>query len=351
MSDILTKFDEWLHGAGPVAITFCTPLEPVMGKGSVLFPPTFAPQEKGDVPAYVIDETSEGKTAIVDTVGAQANRLEPLFKQPPYSGLVPKAEVQIGVRPQKVNLLDAGHRAADALVRFSSKREDLAKAFASIAERGDSTALAKLAPTSLVFGVWDSRGVNVKVPRILGATIRAYGVEPLTRSAQFFSALEKDETDALEQTQDTLSELGLSDAPAGRGPGGIIARKGVRREAILNLVALRALAGPDAAVTQALQRYILGLALVTLTAPVELYLREGCLLVPSQEAAEQRLVLRSGERTTFTTTADESLEYAKASAAAFGVGADWEATFEPDAVKATADKKKAAKAKKPSGKA
>ena len=54
---------------------------------------------------------------LVDSVGAQANRLEPLFKQPPYSELVPKATVRIGER--EVDLLDAGHRAADAVVRFS----------------------------------------------------------------------------------------------------------------------------------------------------------------------------------------------------------------------------------------
>ena len=96
MSDLLTKFDEWLQLGGPVAVTVRTPLEPVMGSGAVLFPPTFAPAAKGDAPDYVIDDTAQGKTAIVDTVGSQANRLEPLFKKPPYSALVPQANVQIG---------------------------------------------------------------------------------------------------------------------------------------------------------------------------------------------------------------------------------------------------------------
>jgi len=349
MSAILEQFDSWLQPDGPVAVAVCTPLEPVLGRDAVLFPPTFAPQEKGGVPAYVVDETSEGKIAIIDTVGAQANRLEPVFKRPPYAGLVPKAVVKIGDRP--VDVLDAGHRAADALVRFSTKREAIGQAFAAIAERGDASLLAKLAPTSLVFGVWDSRGVGVKIPRVVGATVRAYGVEPLAGAAQFFSAFEKEETEALGESQDTLSELGLSDAPAGRGPGGVIARRGVKREAILNLIALRALAGTDAEGTLALQRYILGLALVALTAPVELYLREGCLLVPAQrETARQELVKRSGERSALTLDATRTLEFAQASAAAFGVGESWEASFESDAVKATADKKKADKAKKPKGK-
>ncbi len=341
MSEVLKKFDEWLRPDGPVAIAVRTTLEPVLGKNAVLFPPTFAPPTKEDVPGYVIDETSEGKTAIVDTVGSQANRLEPLFKQPPNASLVPQAKIQIGERT--VNLLDAGHRAADALVRFSSKRDDIAKAFAAIAERGDASGLAKLAPTSLVFGVWDSRGIGVKIPRVLGATVRAYGVEKLERAAQFFSAFDKEETEALGESQDTLSELGLSDAPAGRGPGGIIARKGVRREAILNLIALRALAGNDVESTLTLQRYILGLALVALTAPVELYLREGCLLVQSGDGSKQEVVRRTGERAPFTASAADALEFAQASAAAFVVGEEWSAAFEPKSVKAASDKKKAKK--------
>jgi CRISPR-associated protein Csb1 len=344
MTELLTKFDEWLEPAGPVAVVMCTPLIPVMGSESVVFPPTFAPPTKDEAPGYVIDPTSDGPVAIMDTVGAQANRIEPIFKTMPYSELVPQAQVRVNAR--SVNLLDAGHRAADALVRFSSKREDIAAAFGDIAGKGDATALAKLAPTSLLFGVWDSRGSGVKAPRIVGATVRAYGVEKLSRAAQFFSAFEKDETEALGETQETLSELGLSDAPAGRGVGGVIARKGIRREAILNLVALRAVGGSDPEASRSVRRYILGLALVAVTAPVELFLREGCLLVASQDGTKQEIVLRTGERPAFTTTASEALEYARAAAAAFGVGTNWEAVFEADAVKATTEKKKAARAKK-----
>ena len=46
----------------------------------------------------------------------------------------------------------------------------------------------------------------------------------------------------------------------------MIAQGGIRREAVLNLVALRALTGPDANASQKLQRYVLGLALVALLA-------------------------------------------------------------------------------------
>src|SRR5579862_5646716 len=112
-----TNLDEWLDDDGPVR----EQLEPAMGKESVLFPPTFAPPEdrKDDPPSYVVDETSAGRVALIDTVGSQANRMEPLFKRAPYSQLVPKAAVRIGDR--EIDLLDAGHRAADAVFRFSDK--------------------------------------------------------------------------------------------------------------------------------------------------------------------------------------------------------------------------------------
>jgi len=344
---VLEKFNAWLAADGPVAVAMREPLEPVLGTGALLFPPTFAPpkDKDGAPPYYVIDETSQGKTAIVDTVGSQANRMEPLFKGDLYSKLVPRAVVKVGAR--EVNLLDAGHRAADALVRFSSQKSVLSKAFRAISERKDFAPLAKLAPTSLVFGVWDSRDTGVKVPRLVGSTIRAYGVESLTRSAQYFSAFEKSETEEFGQSQKFLSEEGLSDAPAGQGLGGVVARNGVWRESVLNLVALRALATISPEGTRALQRYILGLALVALTAPMELFLREGCLLVPSaSESASREVVARSGKRTPFAVTADSALEFARAAAGEFGVGEAWpEVVFKDELVKAAAEEK-AAKAKK-----
>lgn len=342
---MLNQFDGWLEMHGPVAITIQEKLEPVHGEGAVFFPPTFAPPEGSkEAPGYIVDETGDGRVALVDTVGSQANRMEPLFKEPPYAGLVPKATVKIGER--EMSVLDAGHRAADAVIRFSDKWSDLRAAFLAVREKRDATGLAKLSPTSLVFGVWDSRDTQVKLPRIVGSTIRAYGVEKLTRSAQFFAATEKEETQDL-ASQDFLSAAGLDDAPAGRTSGGIVARSGIRREAVLNLVALRALSATAADATRALQRYILGLALVALLAPAERFLREGCLLVPVEaEPAAAKLVDRSGKRSGLDLTAADALEFAQAAAADFGVGGAWTATFSPDSVKQAAGKKKEEKAKK-----
>lgn len=339
------KFDTLLQTDGPVAVTLREDLEPVTGADSVVFPPTFAPAEgSGDPPSYVIDESSNGKIALIDSVGSQANRIEPLFKQKPYSDLVPKATIKIGDR--EVDLLDAGHRAADAVVRFSDKGEELRAAFLEIREKGSAAPLARIAPTSLVFGVWDSRDTQVKLPRLVGSTIRGYAVEKLTRSAQYFATAEKEEIDGL-ATQKFLSNAGLDDAPAGRTAGGILARGGIRRDAILNLVALRVLKGSSPEETQKLQRYILGLTLVAIAAPSTGFLREGCLLIPAErQSPKVFLVDRSGKRSNFDLHPNTMLEYAQATAKDFGIGAPWSAVFDKQAVKNAADAAEAKKEKK-----
>ena len=167
MSELLKKYDEILGAQGPVALVIRERLLPVQGKDAPIFPPTFAPPEGEDrKPGYVIDNLGEGigRVALVDSVGSQANRLEPLFKEERFSGLVPQIEIQIGERT--VSLLDAGHRAGDAIIRFSKDSEQFQKAFLLYQQHGDAELLAKLSPTSLVFGVWDSRGTQAKFPRL-----------------------------------------------------------------------------------------------------------------------------------------------------------------------------------------
>jgi CRISPR-associated protein Csb1 len=350
------NFEEYLKVAGPVALTIREYLEPVHGPESVLFPPTFAPPQdkKDDKPSYVIDETEtkdhqrKTRIALIDSVGSQANRLEPIFKREPYSSLIPQVSIQVNGR--LIDLLDAGHRAADAVIRFSDLSSEFTKAFEAIRDRADSSVLAKISPTSLVFGVWDSRETRVKLPRIIGSVIRAYDVQALDRSAQFFSALEKEETETLGLTQDFLSNQGLSDAPAGRGPGGVIAHGGLIREATLNLIVVRSLSAANEAETTKLQQYILGLALIAFFADAELFLREGCLLTRSgSKPIEIQAVFRNGNREPVSANPEEIFSHARKAAEAFGVGPNRNAHFQPEkvkGVKAEADAKKAKKEKK-----
>jgi CRISPR-associated protein Csb1 len=64
----------WIDPKGPVALVLREHLMPVEGEDAVFFPPTYA-----DV-GYNIDELSDGtKVATIDSVGSQANRMEPVF--------------------------------------------------------------------------------------------------------------------------------------------------------------------------------------------------------------------------------------------------------------------------------
>lgn len=338
MSDV-NLFDRYLADDGPAALVIREPLMPVEGREGVLFPATFA---AGDnfAGGYNIDGNPDGENVcLIDSVGSQANRIEPLFAGEKYQKLVPQVVITAG-KEEEVNLLAAGHRAGDAIVRCSTLQEELQAAFRSVL-KGDAGPLAKIAPTSLVFGVWDSRDTQAKLPRLIASTIRAYNVRRLRRSAQYIPAIEYVARELLDEpadkaTRDAYAERGFIHVPATGSPGGVIATGGIRRDATLGLAALRLLhAGKDVEKTKALRRYILGLALTAFTAPAASYLRQGCLLVRDPEAPREFVeVESSGERKTATVTHEEALAYATAAAEAFGVGESRTVPFERDRAKA-----------------
>ena len=181
----LTKFDKWLDKDEVAALTVQQLLESVEGPSGVVFPPTFAAEDEGEKGGYNIDLFGGGYKAtidytpkkqasittdishetgrnvcLIDSVGAEANRIEPLFKpekcQGRYAELVPQVVIRAGERT--INLLDAGHRAGDAIVRFTPFGETVFKAFKALNMANNAEPLARCAPTSIVFGVWDSRG-------------------------------------------------------------------------------------------------------------------------------------------------------------------------------------------------
>lgn len=355
----LKQFDHYLDPDGPAALVIREWLMPVEGADGVLFPATFAAGDSFPG-GYNIDvDPSTGKNVVlVDTVGSQANRIEPLFAEEKYRHLIPQIVVEAGERA--VNIVEAGHRAGDALVRCSSLQQDLQDAFKMVL-KGDAEKLAKIAPTSLVFGVWDSRDTQAKLPRVVASTIRAYNVRRLSRSAQFNPATEYVNDKLLDEpadkaTKDAYAERGFIHVPASGSHGGVIADGGIRRDATLGLAAVRLLAaGKDAEKTKALQRYILGLALVAFTHNPAGYLRQGCLLVRNPEkAAENEFVevLPTGERIAVKLTHDDALAYASATATAFGVGRNTTVPFDTkrakDDVSGQGNTKKAGKKSKKS---
>ena len=343
----LSKLDDWIAEEGPSAFVLKERLEPAGGDGDIVFPPTFAPPEGSkESPSYIIDGEGEDSVCLIDSVGSQSNRLEPLFKLARYRDLVPQVDIDLDGR--SVNLLDLGHRAADAVARSTDLAESFRQAFGAY-DNGEGTALAKLAPTSIVFGAWDSRETYVKIPRLINSTIRAHNVERFTRAAQYFAALENEEVEQaldlkIQKDRKKLSGAGFLDAPSGRTHGGIRVRGRIERTTILNLTAMRALGAPTEQKRQALRRYILGLALLVAVAPIDLFLRQGCLLVQSlEEPPNSELVYRDGRREQISIASEEAEAYARAAAESFGVGENRTAKFDKKIAQAVF--KKAAKTK------
>jgi CRISPR-associated protein Csb1 len=327
---------------GPVALHLRQELLPVEGAGSVFFPPTFA-----DV-GYNVDTLADGsQVALVDSVGSQANRMEPLFRAPHLQHLVPQVEIAYGDPKKetdgKLSLLEAGHRLGDAVLRSTELHGDAQAAFKAFLRSGDCGPIAKHAPTSLVFGVWDSRESGAKLPRVVQSTIRAWDVSPLTRSAQYNPALDyaglevfsEDEKQKAEgKSSSPLAEQGFVHVPASRSHGGVVARGPIVRDVTVNLIALRRL---EANATDALRKYILGLALVAAIEPQDPFLRQGCILVPdADKPAGWEVVGRDGKRQGVALDPEATLAFATESARAFGVGESREVRFDKSRAKAIA---------------
>ena len=329
--------DKWaVDPTGPVALHLKQNLVPVEGEGSVIFPPTYA-----DI-GYNIDPLSDGtRVATIDSVGSQANRLEPIFKsapkgQPenPLAKLVPQITIQVSDR-LSVSIFEVGHRLGDALVRSTDLAAEAKQAFENLLN-GDASKLATLAPTSLVFGAWDSRDTSAKLPRIVQSVIRAWDVQELHRSAQYnppvnYAALEvfseEDKAKAEGNTKSPLAQRGFVHVPSGKAPGGIVARGPIVRDVTINLVALRRLHSLEKA--DELRRYVLGLSLVAATEWPDGFLRQGCFLTPDPSAPSHWVtVRRDGTRPRVDLSATSARNYAEDAATKFIVGQSRSVTFD-----------------------
>ncbi len=314
---------------------------PVEGEDGVLFPATFAAGD-GFAGGYNIDIGADGtNVCLIDSVGSQANRIEPLFAEEKYTHLVPQIVVKAGEK--EVSILEAGHRAGDALVRCSELQQQLHDAFQSQL-KGNDEPLAKIAPTSLVFGVWDSRDTQAKLPRLIASTIRAFDVKELKRGAVYIPSVnyadldvfsEADKAKAEGDNKSPLAKRGFVHNPASGSHGGVIAAGGIRRDATLGLAALRLLrANEDDDKTMALRRYILGLALTAFTYNSSGYLRQWCLLVLNpNKPAESVEVYSTGERKPVEIRHETASEYATAVSEEFGVGDSRSVDFDKELAK------------------
>lgn len=323
------QYDDYLSDEGPAALVIREFLMPVEGEDGVFFPATFAAAEDKRVfsGGYNIDTFDDGRNiCLVDSVGSQANRIEPIFDSRSHDGkygrLVPQLTVRAG--DKEISIFEAGHRAGDALVRCSELQLDLQEAFQAVLNN-DACPLAKIAPTSLVFGVWDSRDTQAKLPRVISSTIRAYNVRKLKRSAQYVPAAEYVNNELLKdpdkKSKDAYAERGFIHVPATGTHGGVIADGDIRREATLSLSGIRLLQASSPEETLSLQRYVLGLALTAFTFSSTGYLRAGCnLVINPNKTGEFVEVHGDGTRKVIKITHEDAYKYAGLAAETFGVG-------------------------------
>ena len=353
--DLSGMIDETIQDNRIAALVMRQYLKPVEGDNAVIFPPTYKGSDnKGSYNIVKLDAFEQNpkihNVCVIDSVGSQANRMEPLFKTPLYAGLVPHIIVKVmkqavkdqekGALVEEIDLLDVGHRIADAVVRFSSGADGIREAFRSIQK--DATKMAELAPTSLIFGCWDSRESQVKLPRIIRSTIRAYNVHPLNRAAQYFApvkhyeeaGVEKAQMDKKEGKTKKGSTLGFYDNPSSdEGIGGVLldSSSQIIRDTVLSLSALRALRSESDENTEKLRRYLFGLSLVAVTAPQSPLLRMGCELTLDPKAPVQvEIVGCDGSRQPFDLSPEGALQFAMDAAEKFGVKKEPQVfTFDP----------------------
>ena len=283
-----------------VALTFKRKLESVDGPDAPIFPPTYpASKETGkhrfDTP-YTVNETKGGVLVCdLDSVQSQANRMEAAFTGE-LADVVPQHAVQAG--NHRFALTKLPHRIVDASIRATDLANHIREWMLDF-DSGNPAPLAKTAPTSLVYGAWDSRGTRIRIPRVIRSEIRAWDVSIFTRSAQYSGAFGREELGIDEKLWDKKGEggaahVGFAPTPSVDAHGGVLAHGEIVHSASILLNVIRKYRTGDK--SDVLPNYLLGLALGGLLVGGGNYdLRSGCSLVPAAPA-EWRTVSRTGDR-------------------------------------------------------
>jgi CRISPR-associated protein Csb1 len=157
-----------------VAIRGAAVLEPAGGPGDKIFPPTHAVDDRNRNPGakYAFEDRringQNVRCVLLDSVQSQANRMEEALQALWVDKRIALPVVSVdfsSIAPEvgRVTSLTAPHRIADALLRDSLldgqlfRLSDTGKSFTDSSTK-DATALFKVCPTGLVFGLWDSTG-------------------------------------------------------------------------------------------------------------------------------------------------------------------------------------------------
>lgn len=170
-----------------------TEYQPVGGLGDKVFPPTY-PEEDDGGSTYAFEQRllpgeSEPVTCVLlDSVPSQANRMELALLEAYREGKISLPVISIDFPDEellapvgKVTSLEAPHRIADALFRYSLTPDGREFKNSSYADRWrtaaphNATPLFELCPTALIFGTWGSPegtgGLGAKFPRVIVSEI------------------------------------------------------------------------------------------------------------------------------------------------------------------------------------
>lgn len=277
-----TTIKDLMADADVVALTLRQPLVSVDGPDVPVFPPTYPPDQKRkthryDTP-YTINEMKDGtRTCELDSVQSQANRMEEAFVGV-LADVVPRHVVSAG--NHQIDLVSLPHRITDASIRATKFAGEI-KASLEAFEAGDPVPLASIAPTSLVYGAWDSRDTQVRLPRAVRSGIRASDVSVLTRSAQYSGSFSQEALALDDRAWKKAANVGFAPTPSVDQHGGVVVHGEVVQSASILLNLLRTYRG--ASDDAHLPAYLAGLALGgLLTTGREYNLRSGCVLVPAE---------------------------------------------------------------------
>ncbi len=283
---------ELLGPDGPATITITIPM---MSVTEVVTPPTYPMPLNGKPIANDADKEGKGSMYdVIDVAGrlcvrldspqSQSNRMEQMLKG--RHDLIP--QIKIKTNRSLLHIADLGHRISDAFLMCTDFAETAQQAIDAY-RSGNAYNLAKVAPTSLIFGFWDSRRSGTKCSRVVISEITANDVSVNRKSAQFFATgnMPNDDSDEIvmelglsDLSEDDLQQLGFKDVPSTNRLGGVFVRGGITRKIVISLETIRQMHSEH---QNELQEYILGLSLLASLTPMPAMLRQGCILVPNKE--------------------------------------------------------------------
>jgi CRISPR-associated protein Csb1 len=341
-----------------VAIRGVAKLEPAGGPGDKIFPPTHKVDENNKKPGakYAFEtrriDGREVQCVLIDSVQSQANRMEEALEAlwAAKQIVLPVVSVDFSsVAPEvgRVTSLTAPHRIADALLRDSLldgklfRLSDIGKSFTDASTK-DATALFKVCPTGLLFGLWDSTGpkggLGAKFQRALVSEIVGINAAPgsktasridplniLKKAADIYEAQDNNERwttiieDAKKNETGEPIKFGKEGKPSEVNHGNVtpsidsvaggVTIDEARHTVVLSLAALRRLGFATGADEARTVLAALGLLAVFAAESRGHDLRSRCLLVPKKDCA---LNLEAVHRDGSTTPLDLNLEAALA---------------------------------------